>query len=203
MPFLPTLIQPRSASSRINSHSAATSLRSVGSAPMETRAIHLPSSSAESGTPCRSNSPARTRPACAGRAPLPSGRAARAARTRFAAAPARALASSARQSRALARASRSAPPGRLPARPRNSPPPQSRCFGSQACFRMLPESIARFSRPRVVVCRSGSHPCRLRTRGQALPPLWPRDSPHRAGGPFDFLLSGVPEVARRHAKAEA
>ena len=72
---------------------------------------------------------------------------------------------------ALARPTRSAPPGRLPAQPQNSPPPQSRCFGSQACFRMLPESIARFSRPRVVVCRSRSHPCRLRTQGRALPPL--------------------------------
>ncbi len=75
------------------------------------------------------------------------------------------------QRTALALPSRSAPPGRLPAQRQNSTPPQSRCFGSQACFRMLPESIARFSRPRVVVCRSRSHPCRLRTQERALPPL--------------------------------
>ncbi|MGO9642211.1 MAG: zinc finger domain-containing protein [Candidatus Acidiferrales bacterium] len=38
-------------------------------------------------------------------------------------------------------------PRRRVAARRNSPPPQSRCFGSPACFRMLPRPAARFSRP--------------------------------------------------------
>ena len=71
----------------------------------------------------------------------------------------------------LARQTPPAPPRKLPEGRRSSPPPQSDCFCSCACLRMLSASATRFSRCQLVVSGPGKNSSRLRPRRKAMPPL--------------------------------